>query len=230
MFFLSGFGAQVFLLTIPFVSINALFLQGNYGIKGLKGQAVNSLEFFFSKAINRASVFSVKAGAYLLLSLLPLLVIWVYSCTKPEIRIELPYNTQEHRETTKQFYINHFSGAYVQKDESDKEGNKAFVVLPQGQVICAIFTLVWAFTGTLLFQLISFGLPHGKRWVCLPVFFALLIFSDLGGPSFKTPSRYEMCLAWVGQHTPLTLLGLGLLTILSQLYCCRRFINTEITS
>ena len=230
MFFLSGVGTSGFLLIIPFISINPLFLHGNYGIKGLKGQAVNSLELFFSKAINRASIFFVKAGAYLLLSLLPLLVIWAYSCAKPEIRIELPYNTQEHRETTKQFYLSHFSGAYVQKDELDKEGNKVFVVLPQGQVACAIFTLVWGFSFTLLFQVIGLGLPPGKRWVCLPTFFVFMLLSNVWGSSLKTPSHYEVGLAWIDQHTALTLLGLGLLTVLSQLYCCRRFVNTEITS
>jgi hypothetical protein len=230
MFFLSGIGTSGFLLMIPFISINPLFLHGNYGIQGLKGHAVNSLEFFFSKAINRASIFFVKAGAYLMLSLLPLLVIWAYSYAKPDIRIELPYNTQEHRETTKQFYLSHFTGAYVQKDEQDKEGNKFWVVLPKGQVTCAVFTLVWAFIGTLLFQVIGLGFPPGMRWVCLPTFFAFMLLSNVWGSSLKTPSHYEVGLAWIDQHTPLTLLGLGLLTILSQLYCCRRFVNTEITS
>jgi hypothetical protein len=37
-------------------------------------------------------------------------------------------------------------------------------------------------------------------------------------------------LAWINQHTLLAFVGLALLTVLGQLYCCRRFVNTEITS
>ena len=230
MFFLSVYGPQVFLLLIPFMSINPLFLNGNYGIQGLKGQTVNSLEFFFSKAISRSSIFYIKAGAYLILSLLPLVVVCAYSCAKPVIRIELPYNPPGHREATEQFYLNHFSGAYVQKDERDKEGNKAFVVLPNGQVDYAIFTLLGAFIGTLLLQVVSFSFPPGKRWISVLTFFALLILSNWGSNSPQTPSHYEMGLAWVAQHTFLALSGLGLLTAMAQLYCCQRFVNTEITS
>ena len=230
MFSLSLYGPEVFLLMIPFMSINPLFLNGNYGVKSLQGQAANSLEFFFTRAIHRRSIFGVKASVYLLLSLMPLLTVWVYSYTKPVIRIELPYNTQEHREATKQFYLNHFTGAYVQKDEQDKEGNKAFVVLPQGQVNRAAFTLFWVFLGTLLFQVMVFSFSPAMRWVSIPIFFVLMFLTSWGDASSKIPSHYEVGLTWVAQHTFLAFLILGILTALSQVYCCRRFVQTEITS
>ena len=146
MFSLGVYGPEVFLLMIPFMSINALFLNGNFGIQSLKTPAVSSLEFFFTRAIHRSSVFGAKASLYVLLTLMPLLAVWAYSYTKPVIRIELPYNTQAHRESTEQFYLDHFSGAFLQKDGLDREGNKVWVVLPKGQVDRAIFTLTWAFT------------------------------------------------------------------------------------
>lgn len=230
MFSLSLYGPEVFLLMIPFMSINALFLNGNYGVLGFKTPAYNSLEFFFTRAIHRSSIFGVKTSAYLLLTLMPLLTVWGYSCTKPAIRIELPYNTQEHRETTKQFYLSHFTGAFVQKDEQDKDGNRFWVVLPKGQVDRAILTLMWAFTCALLFQVVIFAFHPAKPWVIFLTFLALLILTDMGQSSMKTPSHYETGLAWVAQHTFLAFSILGLLTILSQVYCCRRFVTTEITS
>ena len=157
MFFLSSQGTEFFLLLIGFMSINPLFLNGNYGVQGLKGQPVNSLEFFFSKAVKRSSLFYVKASLYLGLSLMPLLGVWAYSYTRPVIRIELPYNTPADREATSQFYLTHFECAYLQKDNQDKEGNKVFVVLPQGQVNRAVFTLFWVFLTTPLFQVTLLG-------------------------------------------------------------------------
>jgi hypothetical protein len=229
MFSVGLYGPEIFLLIIPFISINPLFLGGNYGIQSLKGQAVNSLEFFFSHAIRRSLLFSVKASLYLGLTLMPLLTIWGYSYTKPIIRIELPYNTLEHREATKQFYLTHFEGAYLQKDEKDKEGNKYWVILPKGQVDRARFTLVWVFACTLLFQAVLFALSPAKRWASIPIYFGLLGVTTMGGSSVKVPSSYEMGLAWVAQHTFLSFVTLGLITLIVELYCCRRFVNTEIT-
>ena len=230
MFFLSNQGTGIFLLLIGFMSINPLFLNGNYGIGGLKGQPVNSLEFFFSKAIKRSSLFYVKASLYLCLTLMPLLTVWAYSYTRPVIRIELPY-TLAGREATKQFYLSHFEGAYVQKDEQDKESNKAFVVLPKGQVNLAVFTLFWVFLATLLFQIMLLGFPVAIRWVSIPIYVALIFLTSWGGASsMKTPSNYETGLAWVAQHTFLAFLILGISTTLAQVYCCRRFVQTEITS
>jgi hypothetical protein len=230
MFSLSLYGPEIFLLMIPFMSLSALFLSGNFGMQDPKTPAYNSLEFFFTRAIRRRSIFGVKAGVYLLLTLLPLLTVWACSYTKPIIRIELPYNTQGHREATKQFYLGHFTGAYVQKDEQDKEGNKFWVVLPKGQVDRAIFTLVWVFTCTLFSEVMLFAFFQAKPRIFFLTYFLLLIATTLGGSSMMVPSHYETGLAWVSQHAFLAFLILGLLTVLSQLYCCRRFVNTEIAS
>jgi hypothetical protein len=230
MFSLSLYGPEVFLLMIPFMSLNALFLSGNFGVQNLKTPAYNSLEFFFTRAIHRSSIFGVKATVYLLLSLMPLLTVWAYSYTKPVIRIELPYNTQAHREATKQFYLNHFNGAYVQKDEKDKEGNKFWVVLPKGQVDRAIFTLMWVFACTLFSEVMLFAFFQAKPRIFFLTYFLLLIVTMFGGSSIMAPSYYETGLGWVSQHTFFAFLGLLALTTLSQLYCCRKFINTEITS
>jgi hypothetical protein len=222
---------EVLFLIIPFVGSNTLFLRGNYGIPFWKGQTVNSLEFLFSRPIRRSALFSAKASIYLGLSLMPLLVICAYSYNKPVIRVELPYKTSEHREATQQFYLTHFEGAFLQKDEKDKEATRYWVVLPKGQVDRARFTLVWVFACTLLAQVIIFALSPARRWVSIPIFVFLLGLTLMGSSSsMKVPSRYEMGLAWVSQHNFLTFLSLGLGTVLAQLYCCRRFVNTEITS
>jgi hypothetical protein len=230
MFFLTEEGPGVFLFLVPFMCIYLIFTDGP-GIKSSGGKSLGSLEFFFSKAISRTSLFCVKVSLFLMLGVLPLVTVWAYSLTKPTIRIELPYNTVEHREATKQFYLTHFQGAYLQKDEQDKEGNKVFVVLPKGQVNRSVFTMIWTFTGILLFQVMTFAFFPVHRWISVSTLFTFMILTSFfGGASMKSPSLYEIGLAWITQHTLLTLLELGLLTILTQLYCCWRFVNTEITS
>lgn len=225
---------EIMLLLIPLVTVNSLFLNGNYGIQGWTSQPVDGLEFFFSRGINRSSIFFVKTSLYLGLMLMPLLAICAYSYAAPVTRIEfpaipsLPAPILANREASKQFYLTHFEGSFLQASDTRNRGD--CVVLPTGRVIQAVLSLFWIFLFTLLLQVIAFSFPPRMRWGSLPVFCALLFFISWGDSSRESPSCYEMGLALVAQHTFLVLLVLGILTALSQRYCCRRFVATEITS
>ena len=220
-------GAGSFLFMIPFLMWNFLFQNQGHGLKAANAPSFSSLEFMFTRAINRASLFCTKSALYLILSALPLVLIWAYSYTAPIIRVELPYNSHQHREETKQFYLAHFEGTYLQEPDNGK--NKDYVVLPKGRANQAAYIFFLAFSFTLLFQTVLFTFAR-MRWLPFVTLLAFVVLLPFAGLSAKTPSLYEASLAWVTQHTPLAFLGLGLLTVLAQLYCCRRFVNTEITS
>ena len=99
-----------------------------------------------------------------------------------------------------------------------------------GRTDQAAYDFFLAFAFNLLFQTAFFAFTK-RRWIPLTALvFVMVVFAFFAGLSRKTPSFYEVSLAWVSQHTFLAFLILGLLTALSQLYCCRRFVNTEITS
>lgn len=231
MFSLSYGGADTFLLLVPFMSINPLFPNGCYRLKSSSSSPLGTLEFLFTRAISRSALFSVRTGIYLALTLLPMGTVWIYSYSKPTVRIELPYSPANARTVTSQFYLDHFRGAYVQKDNQDPEGNKYYVVLPEGRVTVAAFTLFWALIVTLFWQVVVIAWQPTRTWVLVLVLLTCLLTPIvLGLPAARTPSLYEAGLGWLAQHSTAAFLGLGIFTLVAQLYCCRRFVNTEITS
>jgi hypothetical protein len=221
----AGGGAMLFML--PFLMWYFLFEDQSYGLKPGPRASLVSLEFMFTRAIDRVSLFCVKTSLFLVISATPLVVIWAYSFTAPSVRVELPYNSLQHREETKQFYLSHFDEAYLQ--EPDDGRKKDYVVLPHGRTNQAVCTFLFTFAATLLFQVMLFFFRR-RRWIALVSFFFLMILSSFAALSRHSPSPYEKSLAWVNQHAFLAVAALFALTGITQRYCCWRFVNTEITS
>ena len=182
-------------------------------------------QFMFTRAIDRISLFCAKTSFFLMLSAMPLVAIWAYSYTAPTVRVEL-YNSLHHREETKQFFLSHFDGAYLQ--EPDAGRNKDYVVLPCGRTDEAVCIFMCVIAATVLFQVILFTFTQ-RRWMPAVVFVLLMVLLPFTGFSRHSPSPYEVTVAWFAQHTFQSLLGLFVFTVAAQFYC-RRFINTEITS
>ena len=125
-----GGGTGSFLFVIPFMMWNFLFENQSYGLKPFSSiSLVASLEFMFTRAVGRVSLFCAKTTLYLMVSAMPLVLPWAYSFTAPTVRVELPYNSHQHREETKQFFLSHFADAHLQ--EPDDGANKDYVVLPR---------------------------------------------------------------------------------------------------
>lgn len=196
------------------------------------GSPSDSLEFFFSRAIPRSSLFYAKTSLYLAIIAFPLMTIWLYSNTRPMIKVELPYATAEVREQTKDFFLTQFEGAYLEVDPHDKKGDKVWVVLPHGQVACATFGFFLATTTMLLFQCCAFVF-FGRPGIGRPIVFALFFVAVMGVAFFwpaTRPSLYEVGVAWAGQRPLLMFGALFILLLASQRFCCHRFTQTEITA
>jgi hypothetical protein len=228
-------------LLIP-LSLIFVFKIPPIGIKNPQlARHQGELEFFFTRAISRRSIFYAKATRYLLACLLPFLATWAFSCARPLIRVEAPYEFGR-RAAMEQFYFTHYYDAHLQTAPY-KDIVLTYVVLPHGHMNMAFFTFAWVCFATLLFQFIFF-LFWGKFRAMVAVFAAFIIVPCIvlemllssnassiinPAPTF-TPSFYESSLAWVTVHAALTLLILVLTAIVTQTYCCHRYINTEITT
>jgi len=223
-----GVGLSAFL---PLICFYFLFSTDNI-LNGLKianapSFSFTNLEFFFTRAIHRASLFCAKSSLFLIICSMPLLIVWAHTYTKPMIKIELPRYTLENREASKQFYLTHFEGAYLQEPDTGK--NEDYVVLPKGRLNQAVGYFLFSFTAMLSFQALLFAFS-GIRWGAFWVLMGFAILLPIGAYSFKPPTLYEMGLGWITQHTLLAFFGVGVLTFLTQRYCCRRFVQTEIIS
>lgn len=236
MFSLNGhFDGGTSLFVILFAA-NYLFLNGTFGFKS-DGNPVGlhyNPEFFFTRAIARRSQFYAKACLYLGFACLTSLGLVGYSCTKPAISLELPYNTAAYRETVKSFYLTQFKGSVIQKEGSDKEGNKSWVILPHGNILMATFDLVLVYLQSLIF-LFGLFLFRRKVWCLFLMYIALLIVplavaAAMWGGGTQQLSLYERGFAWTINH-PAGVLGLLLISTVMVLgYCAKQFIRSEVVS
>lgn len=227
MFSLNTSNEGPFIVMSLFFAYQALFLGTQPARVTISNWGMGGLEFFFTRAIDRSSWFLIKVSLFIALVFTPATTAYVYSHFQPIIKIELPYNSSEDRNATKQFYLSNFEGAYLQEADTDK--NEDYVVLPNGHKSLAVYSFALDIMTLLIFQIIVF-LVWPRGWGVAIGIATCLALNMINVPSMKTPSRYEAGLAWVTQHTFLVFLSLGLLTVLAQFYCRWRFMNTEITS
>jgi len=221
----SSGGFLVFIM--PFIAFNLLFQSESYGFKNPGRPVIGSLEFMFTRAIDRRALFGAKSSLYLVLCSLPMLLIWTYSYTTPSLKLQLPYSERDHRQEAKQFYLSHFEDARLQEPEAGS--NKAYVIFPKGRIDQSICTFLQSIVLTLLFQALLFTFPR-QRWLSTLLMILLVVALPFSSFAHKSPTPYEYFAAWVAQHTVLAFLGTGLLVAMAELYCCRRFIRTEIVS
>ena len=231
----------VFLIPMAF-----LFLfkpRNSAGIKGSQSAlAGGDLEFHFTRAISRRSIYWAKATRYLLACLLPLLFTWAFSSSKPLIRVTVPFDEGK-QASMEQFYLSHFHGSHVQTVPLEENATMDYVILPHGQMNKTFLTLTLGCFVALLLQFISFFFWGNNRamtvtWFAFVFLPSLLMGLTLTSTTSSTmddtspfaPTFYESVLAWVTLHASLALLILAVATIATQTYCCRRYIRAEITA
>jgi hypothetical protein len=212
---------------MPFMAFNILFQSESYGFRAPGNLVLGRLEFMFTRAISRVELFGSKSSIYLIVSFLPLLSMVAHSYTAPSLKVQLPYSVRDHREEAKQFYLSHFKDAYLQ--EPDAGTNKDYVVFPTGRINQSVCALLLGVVVTLFFQVMLFTFS-GRRWLPTALLILLAFLLPFGSFAHITPSFYEYLAAWVAQQPALAFLTTGLLVALAELYCCRRFVQTEITS
>lgn len=220
-----GFGALWFMAGYACI---AFFPSLHWIGKHLRLKA--GYEFLFSRAISRRLLFGAKASLLLLVCSLQPLILLIYSYSAPLLRIELPYHTPEHREETKRFYLESFAGSYLEKDELDREGNRAYVVLPQGRVSVAWLDLLLMLTVTFAIQGGMFLLWRSRFGFILFVvlFVVSQLFSVRLGYGMQSQSPYEEALAWSQSHLALALFGILAAGIAVQLFSFHRFRSAEV--
>ena len=230
MFFLSRPVQVVFLYLVPFMNLTPIFTQV-VRTNPPGSNPFGTLEFFFTRAIARTSLFWLRTALFLVLTIIPLVVVWASSYTRPDLRLQLPTGTAFYP-TTSQFFLTHFDGAYLQNDDRDPAYKKTSVVLPQGQVDISAYTFVTVLTGILLIQVVSFAFFPPRPWHLFATLIAVMLVTEVDGTplGWPTPTPYEIGVAWVNRHLLVSFFTLALLTLLAQLYCRHRFVTTEILS
>ena len=232
----------IFAFSLTGLSLTLVFKTLGTGMKSRSGvnAMAQDMEFFFSRAVSRRTLFYARSSRFLLACLFPVLLTWAFSYGRPLIKMRISY-VEKQREPMEQYYLAHYPDAFLLREPVDKDGNETvYAVLPRGQVSRAFFAVAFVCFTALLYQFATF-IFWGNRWAVIAVFLGFIflpvssIFWLVQSHIYSiddvfAPSLYETGLAWVTQHTPLTLLILGVLTIVTQTYSCRRYINTEITS
>ena len=187
--------------------------------------AASSLEFLFTRAVSRRTIFYSKTCLYPLVCLLPLVLFLVLSYVKPELKLRI-YNNSNEALATEQFCLANFDGAHLESDPIVKYSH--YVVLPHGWVEQAWLYLLFFTAWTLAYQFAAF-LLWNTRWG-QAVLYLFSIIGMSGVPLYFTLSgnNFEWQLAWATHHRLLLILGLAAAGALIQSFSCRRFVNTEV--
>ena len=193
--------------------------------KSLYPSAMGGYEFLFTKAITRRTLFYSKAGAYLIASLLPVVLSLVLSFSKPELKLRIYENSPE-AALTEQFCLANFDGAHLQSDPEVQGAH--FVVMPTGWVDEGFYFFFIYAAAALAYQFGVF-LVWPRYGVILP---AGVILAASGLQFYFVFSRklndFESQIAWASHHRLPLLLGLAVAAVCIQLFSCRRFVNTEV--
>jgi len=232
MFHLDPGDAQQLAMTLWF-AFWAMFLSTARGVAPVGRPALNqfgglNLEFFFGQAIHRPTWFAVKTTMFTALGLVPVLMIYYFSCINPMVKVELPYNTAQDRIAAKQFYLTHFEGSTLEEPDTGK--NEVYVILPHGRQSQALHSAALNILLLTMFEVLAFLLWPRMMGALLASMGTIFFSFFLTFLSRGFPSRYETEIAYVCGHPLPTFAALGVLFLLAQIYCGRRFVNTEMTS
>lgn len=236
-----------------FWSYGFLFQDGNFGMRFM-GQRIGlrTLEFPFSLAIDRGSLFRARTVLFLASAAIPLVTFLVVSFWHPDRRIEI-YPTADYAGTGIQsYYVAHYSGATVQVSDpkprppgsADRSvPRKISIVLPHARIELAVFALWAGATAALLYQALMLGtLPFRWSQRLLPICCGVLAPAAAMGLSAFAISRaskshsnadqppaLDQALTWITQH-PLAAFPVGAVIMGWALrYSCRRFVRQEVS-
>ncbi|HWB61031.1 MAG TPA: hypothetical protein VG733_16170 [Chthoniobacteraceae bacterium] len=201
------------------------------------------MEFLFTRAISRRSLFYARATRYLAAYLCPFLIMWGCSLAAPPIKVQI-YSHDDYAAETEHFYLDHFPGAFIETQMDDGKEKSTCVVLPRGQANLAFYNLTLICFVALLFQLINF-IFWQKRWsqlaviigvALVPMFFVgwfifrmnQTVASEKIFSAFSaTPAAYKSSLIWVTAHPFSAWSLLAVFAVATELYSCHRYIRTE---
>jgi hypothetical protein len=189
--------------------------------------SLHNLEFVFTLAVPRSAVFYAKTSLCMALPLLTLVLFWIHAAMNPEIRIEVNHKDSVVEADAKQLYLSQFRGAHI-ATMGEAGAAREVIVLPHAQATRGMFFFLVGMAGFLVFQcgyFVSWTAYWRTGW--------LLIFMIGWGASIMTalllyPSFYEKGIAWVEVNPVSSFASLGVLFVLTQLFCCRRFVQRQI--
>ncbi len=228
---LSMYGADLFFWLLIIVAFNATTPTGTCGLSMQRTMSrPGGLEFLFSRALPKPAIFFAKVLIYLAICILPLVSASAYSRWHPEAQVVVLPTAREQREKMVQFYTEHFGGVQVERNK--ESGDILRVRLLSMGAPYADYRI---FIGAVMALLCQFGifLFPKCRWVPLTLIVGggLLFIGASYVPSGGwVSSLYGAGLVWCTHHGPLAFAFVGILAVLVEVYCCRRFVNLEIES
>jgi len=212
-------GAQMMVLMYP-------VFQNRYF--GSKFAQVTTMSYLFTIPLSRATIYWGKATIYCIGSIIFPVVFLLGSYLHPDLSIEFPYTNLAKPEIRRDFYESAFSGASF-VSTGDKSVS---VYLPNGQIALAGAWLTVTIASALLYQAVlsAFRSETRLQFILQNVLGISLIFILIFGSGliFRTISWLDRLAAFMSCYSWPVYLLLGLLTVVVQGFCSRRFVSREV--
>jgi hypothetical protein len=181
-------------------------------------------EFLLTRAIDRSLLYRSKATFFYILILLIPLITLLQSLKNPDLKVT------EYSKLGQQLCLSHVTGSMLEPDPS---GNRwPLIAIPGGNVLIEKWHF-WLFVIAVLIvqALILLLYPFRYRWLFLYAIFMSFIFVplliDLHHIREQVPSHMERLFFSFAAHQTAFWILTGLILILGQLWCERRFARLE---
>jgi hypothetical protein len=238
-----------------FWSYGFLFQDGRMGYRCAERKyATRTLEFPFSRAFDRRTVFGARSLWFFASAAIPLATFVVASFWHSDRSIRISQDAVSPSPAVQAYYLTHFPGAVLQTADvtpslpnppaiaPQRHVFRTSIVLPHAQTELAL-TILWAgiiaaalyqalMLGTLRFKWCQRLLPFILAFVGPGAVFAFRMIQIFPAAqrhlSFDRPPAMDKAQAWV-IHNPLLLILIGTTIIwLALRFSCRRFVRQEV--
>ena len=231
-----------------------LFQDGRMGYRcAERKNATRTLEFPFSRAFDRGTIFGARSLWFFASAAIPLATFVVASFWHPDRTIHIYRDTGSPSASVQAYYLGHFPGAALRTTDvtpslpslpGTPRMQRIFrtsIVLPHAQTDMALTVLWVGIVAAALYQALMLGTLRSK-WCqrLLPILLALvgpgavfafrLIQIFPGAQRRLNPDRLpflDQAQAWVNHNPMIVLLAGAAVILLALRFSCRRFVRQE---
>lgn len=173
-------------------------------------------EFFFSHAIPRRVIYSVRTIGFLIFICLPWVGYMARTCLQPDLQLDVRHDAQ----AAIDFYLIHFPGAFTKLNPEYM--HSYIIVIPHGAILAVAAGFLLFLTFILLYQLCMEVIRNG--WLQLGISFGLILLIPLILVGLLSEKR----VLWICSNLPWVCVWVIILAVMIQGFCCNRFIRKEI--
>ena len=222
---MSEFGVGAFMLVLMIAwGYTYVFQKGSFGFRQGNAAFVRPLEFSFTRAVCRKTLYAAKITLFSGFVLIYPVYLYFYSLQHPARTL----NFCGAEQNDASFYLSHFPGAFIQES-----GKLLVIVLPHGNIETGLFLLLATVPLAAAYQALLLGTLRFRWCQCLiPIGMFLASIAFPFSQLIRTGNRpplFDQALGWTVLHPLLFVCLVAAVVVPALRFGCARFAAQEVS-